>query len=119
MIIEYDSGIRENLIEFLELYGYHVFAVTNGKDGIECLPVFLPDLIICDVIMPVMDGYQVFSSIFSHLHKNKVPFIFCSTKSEKKDHLEGIGLGANDYIIKPFELDILLTSVRACLQVVA
>ena len=115
LIIEYNDGIRENLIEFLELCRYDVLAVNNGQAGIEYIWKFMPDLIICDVMMPLMNGYQVLGTLSDFHPKKIIPFIFCSSKSEKKDYLEGMELGADDYIIKPFELDNLLLKVQACL----
>ena len=115
LIIEYNDGIRENLLEFLQMYGYDVLAVNNGQAGMEYIPKFIPDLIICDVMMPLMNEYQVLHSLSNLQQKKLIPFIICSSKSEKKDYLEGMELGADDYITKPFELDNLLVKVQACL----
>ena len=116
LIIEDNYDIRENLVEFLELYGYEIIAVNNGKDGIEYAWKFIPDLIICDVVMPHLNGYEVLGSFSGYLYKHYIPFIFSSSKAEKKDYLEGMELGADDYIVKPFEPESLLIKIEACLQ---
>lgn len=108
LLIEDNKDILENLTEYLELEGYKVLIASNGKDGVELAGKFLPDLIICDVLMQDMDGYEVLQSLLNTERTSKVPFIFSTSNSEKVDRAKAIELGADDYIIKPFEVQALL-----------
>ena len=116
LIIEDNNDIRENLVEFLELSGYETISADNGKKGIEMTKEFKPDLIICDVIMPTMNGYEVLCLLLETTRINDIPFIFSSSKAEKSDYAEGMELGADDYMIKPFGMETLLIRLETCLQ---
>ncbi len=108
LLIEDNVAILENLTEFLELEGYKVLIANNGKKGIELAGEFIPDLIICDVKMPEMDGHEVLHLLLDTVKTHDIPFIFSTSMSEKVDRTEALGLGADDYIVKPYELGTLL-----------
>ncbi len=116
LIIEDNEDIRENLAEILELAGYEALTAENGKIGVEVAESNLPDLILCDVMMPVLDGFGVLSILHKKNHTADIPFIFLTAKSEKADFRYGMNLGADDYITKPFESNELLQVVEMRLQ---
>ena len=116
LIIEDNNDIRENLTEFLEMEGYGILAANNGKWGIELAKEFIPDLIICDVLMPEMDGYEVLRLLLNTPTTYGIPFIFSTSNSEKVDYAEGMKLGADGYIVKPFEMETLLSKIEICLK---
>ncbi|MBL7816563.1 MAG: response regulator [Saprospiraceae bacterium] len=112
LIIEDHEDIRENLAEILELAGYEAFMAENGKLGVEIAERERPDLILCDVMMPVLDGYGTLSILHKKPATADIPFIFLTAKSEKTDFRYGMNLGADDYITKPFESNELLKVVE-------
>jgi DNA-binding response OmpR family regulator len=116
LIIEDNPDILENLTEFLELEGYKILSANNGKRGLELAAEFIPDLIICDVLMHEMDGYEVLRLLLDTTKTHEIPFIFSTSMSEKVDREEAMKLGAADYIVKPFELHALLKMIKSCLQ---
>ncbi len=116
LIIEDDEILRENTAELLSLAGYEVYATDNGKDGIRKLQHYLPDLVLCDVMMPETDGFSV---LYARNQNNKtatIPFIFLTAKNENKDLRQGMELGADDYISKPFEDIDLLNAIETQLK---
>lgn len=112
LIIEDNEGIRDNLVEFFEMEGYHIISAGNGKSGVLLATEFIPDLIICDVLMYDMDGYEVLHQLLGSNITKLIPFIFSTSMSEKVDRAGALSLGADDYIIKPFELEQLLTMAK-------
>ena len=112
LIIEDNAGIRENLSEFFELEGYNIISTMNGKSGVLLARECIPDLIICDVLMFDMDGYEVLNQLLGSSSTESIPFIFSTSMSEKVDRSDALSLGADDYIIKPFELEQLLTMAK-------
>ncbi len=112
LIIEDDSFIRENVSEALRLSGYETFAASNGKEGLEIALKIIPDLIICDIMMPIMDGYEVKKALGEKTETKSIPFIFLTAKAETKELRYGMALGADDYIVKPFEIKDLLKSIE-------
>ena len=115
LLIEDNPDILENLTEFLEMEGFKILSANNGKKGLELAAAFIPDLIICDVLMYEMDGYEVLHLLLNTTKIKKIPFIFSTSMSEKVDKTEAMKLGAADYIVKPFELNTLLKMVKACI----
>ncbi len=108
LIIEDDKTLRENTRELLEMENYRVFTAENGKEGMEAAIRLKPDLIISDILMPVMDGYQLLKSLYRDSETREIPFIFLSAKSEAEDIRIGMNMGADDYLTKPFlEMDLL------------
>ena len=103
LIIEDDIIIRENISEILELNNFEVHTAENGKKGVIDAKEFIPDIILCDILMPELDGFGVLQLI-SHIPElDNVSFIFLSAKTHQEDLKRGMKLGANDYINKPFE----------------
>lgn len=112
LIIEDDQGIRGNTAELLQLEGYLVATASNGRTGLEKIKCETPDLILCDILMPEMDGFSVLGHVGQDPDLKRIPFIFFSAKSEKIDIKAGIDAGADDYLTKPFELEDLLTTIE-------
>lgn len=108
LLIEDNDEIRENTAEILELANYKVSTAANGKLGVEIALAQKPDLIICDIMMPVLDGYGVLHLIGKNPELSGIPFIFLTAKSERADFRKGMEMGADDYISKPFtDLELL------------
>ncbi len=116
LLIEDNADIRENTAEILELAGYKVKTAENGKSGLEKAIESAPDLIICDIMMPVLDGYGVLHVIQKNQDLQHVPFIFLSAKSERTDMRKGMEMGADDYITKPFTETELLSAIESRLK---
>ena len=113
LFIEDDKIIRENTAEILELANYEVTTAENGKVGVEKAKDIHPDLIICDIMMPELDGYGVLYLLGKDPQTSSIPFIFLSAKADKSDVRKGMALGADDYLTKPFdEMDLLKASGR-------
>jgi CheY-like chemotaxis protein len=116
LIIEDNQDVRENLAEILELDGYQIVQAPNGKRGVELAIENTPDLILCDVMMPELDGYGVLKIVNRNENLRHIPFMFLTAKSEKEDFRRGMGLGADDYITKPFDDVELLQSIEIRLK---
>jgi CRP/FNR family transcriptional regulator, polysaccharide utilization system transcription regulator len=112
VLIEDNDDVRENIVEILELSNYEVLAAPNGKEGVRLVKDNIPDLILCDIMMPELDGYGVVKILSSNPATQNIPFIFLSAKSEKEDFRVGMNLGADDYITKPFEDVQLLEAIE-------
>jgi len=113
LLIEDNNEIRENTAEILQLAGYTVSTAENGKKGIEIALQNKPDLIVCDVMMPVLDGYGVLHLINKNPDLSGIPFIFLTAKAERNDFRKGMEMGADDYITKPFSDIELLNAVES------
>ena len=111
LLIEDNRDILENLTEYLEMEGYKILVANDGKKGVELAREFIPDLIICDVLMLEMDGREVLRLILNTT-TSEIPFIFSSAMSEKIDREEALKLGADDYITKPYEVETLLKMAK-------
>ncbi|HET6993182.1 MAG TPA: response regulator [Bacteroidia bacterium] len=116
LLIEDNQGMRENTAEILELAHYKVFTAENGKEGVRLAAVEKPDLIICDIMMPELDGYGVLHMLSKNIETASVPFIFLTAKAEKADHRKGMSMGADDYLTKPFDDMELLSAVEVRLK---
>jgi CRP-like cAMP-binding protein len=116
LLIEDNLEIRENIAEILELANYSVLQAKNGKVGVEVAKKELPDLIICDVMMPQLDGYGVLHLLGKTLATSGIPFIFLTAKAEKEDFRKGMNLGADDYLTKPFDDIQLLNAIEMRLK---
>lgn len=116
LIIEDNDNIRENVVEILELSGYEVFAANNGKTGVETALKILPDLILCDIMMPELDGYGVLHILHKHPETQATPIIFLTAKAERADIRKGMELGVDDYLTKPFDDIELLKAIEARLK---
>ena len=113
LLIEDDRALRENTAELLELGGYKVLTAINGKKGIQIATEKLPDLIICDIMMPEVDGYGVLQNLSSTEGTKQIPFIFLSAITGHKSVRKGMNLGADDYLTKPFEEEDLISAVES------
>jgi DNA-binding response OmpR family regulator len=102
LVIEDEHDVRENLQEILEMEDFNVLTAENGKIGLRMAIEHQPNLIICDVMMPELDGYGVITSLRKNETTLKTPFIFLSAKSTDEDRAKGLQLGANEYLTKPF-----------------
>lgn len=111
LVIEDEENIRENILEILENEGFDAIAAENGSIGLHLAKEKLPDLILCDILMPVLDGYGVLTALRSQSQTATIPFMFLSAKTAKIDLLQGMKLGANAYLTKPFTLDELLIAI--------
>ncbi len=116
LLIEDDADMRDNIAEILELADYTVIRAENGKRGVELAKKAPPDLILCDIMMPELDGYGVLHMLSKTPATAEVPFIFLSAKAERSDVRRGMELGADDYLTKPFEESELLNAVEGRLR---
>jgi CheY-like chemotaxis protein len=111
LLIEDNLDIRENITEMLELEGYSVIVAVDGGMGYQLAVEEIPDIILCDIMMPVMNGYEVLKHMKNNSSTAHIPFIFISASTEKKDIQIGIDMGASAYIRKPFEMEELFDVV--------
>ncbi len=116
LVIEDNPDLRENLAEILVLSGYEASTAENGKIGALKAQTDLPDLILCDIMMPELDGYGVLHILSRQAETADIPFIFLTAKAEKEDFRRGMSLGADDYITKPFDDVALLQTIESRLQ---
>jgi CheY-like chemotaxis protein/CRP-like cAMP-binding protein len=116
LLIEDNKEMRENTSEILELSNYTVFTAENGKIGVEKAQKEKPDLIICDIMMPVLDGYGVLHLLSKNKETANIPFIFLSAKAERSDFRKGMEMGADDYVTKPFDDIELLNAIESRLK---
>lgn len=116
LIIEDNDDIRENVIEILELAGYTVSSASNGKEGVEQAFKDTPDIILCDIMMPEMDGYGVLYLLSKRPETIAIPFIFLTAKAEHFDRRKGMEMGADDYLTKPFDDMELLAAIESRLK---
>lgn len=116
LLIEDNELIRENTADILALTGYTVHTAENGKVGVEKALASKPDLVICDIMMPVLDGYGVLHIFNNNPHLSGVPFIFLTAKSDRSDFRKGMDLGADDYLTKPFDESELLSAIAGRLN---
>jgi CRP-like cAMP-binding protein/AmiR/NasT family two-component response regulator len=116
LIIEDNDDIRESTAEILELANYEVFQAINGKAGVELATTHLPDLILCDIMMPELDGYGVLYLLNKNQQTSAIPFIFLTAKAERMDMRKGMEMGADDYLVKPFDDVELLNAIETRLN---
>lgn len=116
LLIEDNPEVRENTSEILSLANYNVVTAENGKIGVDLAQKEKPDLIICDIMMPELDGYGVLHILSKNEQTANIPFIFLTAKTEKTDIRKGMNLGADDYLTKPFDDTDLLNAIEARLR---
>jgi CRP/FNR family transcriptional regulator, cyclic AMP receptor protein len=116
LLIEDNDDIRNNTAEILELSNYKVITAENGKVGVQKALEYMPDIIICDIMMPVLDGYGVLHAVHKNDAVKNTPFIFLTAKTERSDLRKGMEEGADDYITKPFTGTELLNAVDSRLK---
>jgi CRP-like cAMP-binding protein/CheY-like chemotaxis protein len=116
LIIEDNNDIRENIVEILELADFQVYQANNGKTGIELAVKHKPDIILCDIMMPDLDGYGVLYMLNKNPETATIPFIFLTAKAERIDLRKGMEMGADDYLTKPFDDIELLSAIESRLK---
>ena len=116
LLIEDNSEVRENTAEILTLANYNVTTAQNGKEGAELAQKLLPDLIVCDIMMPELDGYGVLHILSKKPETARIPVILLTAKAEKADVRKGMALGADDYLTKPFDDTDLLNAIEVRLR---
>jgi DNA-binding NarL/FixJ family response regulator len=116
LIIEDEPELRDNLVEVLKLQGFETFATGDGRKGVQFAKNERPDLILCDVTMPVIDGYGVLRLLREDENIARIPLIFLTARGEQADVRAGMNLGADDYLIKPVSVDDLLSAIHARLE---
>ncbi|MDP8963661.1 MAG: response regulator [Cyanobacteriota bacterium] len=116
LVIEDEETVRENILELLDAEGFEAIAAENGRIGLELAKRYLPDLILCDVRMPELDGYGVLTALRSEVTTTEIPFMFLTAKAAKTDLSYGLELGATAYITKPFTLSELLDAIAQTLH---
>src|SRR5262245_4683385 len=112
LVIEDEAPLRANLVRILSAEGYRVLAAADGDEGIRRAREGRPDLVICDILMPRVDGFGVLASLRSQPETAALPFIFLTASADKESLARGLRSGANDYVTKPFRIADLLAAVR-------
>ena len=116
LVIEDEPAMRSNLRDILELENFSPVVAANGREGIATATRELPDLILCDVMMPEQDGHAVLAALRANPATAKIPFVFLTAKGEHADIRTGMNLGADDYLVKPVKVDDLLEAIAARLE---
>jgi len=116
LVIEDEPAMRNNLRDILELENYQPLLAPNGREGVAAAKSELPDLILCDVLMPEQNGHEVLEKLRADPKTAKIPFIFLTAKGEHADVRAGMNLGADDYLIKPVKVADLLDAIAARLE---
>ena len=112
LVIEDDASVLDNLEDILTLENFQVFTARNGREGVDMALRQLPDLVVCDVMMPEMDGYAVVKCLREEPATKTIPFIFLTAKAERLDYREGMESGADDYVTKPFRPQELINAIE-------
>ena len=116
LLIDDDPNLILLVKDYLEFRGYEVMAAGNGREALEILNLHLPDMIICDVMMPEMDGYAFVDKIRQDSRTSWIPIMFLSAKGQSQDKIKGLTTGADIYMIKPFEPEELVAQVESSLK---
>ncbi|HEY9599292.1 MAG TPA: response regulator, partial [Cyanophyceae cyanobacterium] len=116
LVIEDERSIRLNLLKLLTVEGFQAIAAENGSSGVAMAQVEQPDLIICDIMMPGIDGYEVLKRLQQNPTTSTIPFIFLTAKTERSEWRKGMKLGADDYLTKPFTRAELLDAIASRIQ---
>lgn len=116
LVIEDEQYLRDTIKDTLELYEYKVHTAQNGEEGVKFALEILPDLIICDIMMPYKNGFEVARELKAFEESKLIPFIFLSAKTEPRDFREGLEIGVDDYLIKPFKTKDLIHAIEMRLQ---
>lgn len=116
LVIENDAANRDTLLRILEFAGFHAVGAENGDVGIQKVKALLPDLVVCDILMPGLDGYGVLDWLRHDPQTAAIPLIFVSAKAEVSDVRRGLELGANAYLTKPYTIAALTAIIKAQLN---
>jgi DNA-binding NarL/FixJ family response regulator len=116
LLIDDDPNLILLVKDYLEFRGYEVLTAENGREALEILEQHIPDMIICDVMMPEMDGYDLVESVRQDPRTNWIPILFLSAKGQSQDRVKGLNKGADVYMVKPFEPEELVAQVESSLK---
>lgn len=116
LVIEDEQSVRETLVEILEIEGFKTISAANGSVGVKLAQQYNPNLILCDVMMPELDGYEVLTRLRQHPDTMATPFIFLTARGDKADLRQGMSLGADDYLVKPCTVDELRGAITSRLE---
>lgn len=116
VVIEDNADVRRNICEILRSEDYEVEEAENGTVGLDLIKRHTPDLVLCDIMMPEMDGFEVLNNMRNHSSVSSTPFVFLTAKTAGEDMSRGMEMGADDYIMKPFTIDELLNRIRVRLD---
>lgn len=116
LVIEDEPEMLRNMVTLLSMEGFQTHQAANGRLGVEVAKRELPDLVLCDVMMPELDGHGVLEQLRADESTRGLPFIFLTARGERSDIRTGMNLGADDYLTKPVDADELLTAIRARLE---
>jgi DNA-binding response OmpR family regulator len=112
LVVDDDEHILRSLVQYLELEDFEVVSASNGPEALRKFEEFKPDLLVLDVMMPGMDGFQVLETIRADPDTNKVPVLMLTARDQHADILRGYQMGATSYLVKPFNLDELVDAIR-------
>lgn len=112
LVIEDEPDVKKGIKSLLEIYNYKVFTASDGLDAVAVAREIRPDLILCDIMMPEVDGYSVLNQLSKQEETKHIPFIFLTAKASREDVRSGMEQGADDYIIKPFKSEELLRAIE-------
>ncbi|MDC0832751.1 response regulator receiver protein [Leptolyngbya valderiana BDU 20041] len=112
LVIEDEQILRKNILKILKAEGFESLGAADGYEGIDLARSENPDLIVCDIMMPELDGYGVLKTLQADRETAMIPFIFLTAKTDRADMRQGIELGADDYLVKPFDADELLRAIE-------
>ncbi|NEP45640.1 MAG: response regulator, partial [Okeania sp. SIO2H7] len=116
MLVDDDPNLILLVKDYLEFRGYEVLSASNGVEALEIIEKQVPDLIVCDVMMPAMDGYTLVQQIRENPRTNWIPVLFLSAKGQSQDKVKGLNTGADVYLVKPFEPEELVAQVESSLK---
>jgi two-component system sensor histidine kinase/response regulator len=116
LVIEDETSVRQNLVDLLSTEGFLPIEARDGEEGARLAWEMLPDVILCDITMPKMDGFGVLSKIGRDPATATIPFLFLTARTEREDLRQGMNMGADDYIMKPFSIDDVLHAIRTRLD---
>lgn len=119
LLIDDDPNLILLVKDYLEFRGYEVITAENGREALEVLELDIPDMIICDVMMPEMDGYALVQHVREDARTNWIPVLFLSAKGQSQDRVKGLNTGADVYMVKPFEPEELVAQVESSLKQVS
>jgi DNA-binding NarL/FixJ family response regulator len=116
LLIDDDPNLILLVKDYLEFRGYEVLTADNGKEALNLLSQSLPDMIICDIMMPEMDGYALIENVRQDQRTSWIPVLFLSARGQSQDRIKGLNLGADVYMVKPFEPEELVAQVESSLK---
>lgn len=116
LVVEDEVILRESIVEILTLENYQVLSAGDGKEALAVIQKTMPDLILCDIVMPEMDGYELLETLRANKKTAFIPFIFLTARIDRESMRQGFTLGAEEYLTKPFVSEVLLKTIRERLE---